>query len=116
MRQTERVAGYTSVGQASDFRDDIVRVFEVEGVHVAVVRHDGRYYAFEGICPHAGYSFDWTRVRQGDTIVCSSHYSFFELETGMVLNGPATDDLAQYGVRLDGDDVMVSTEPPERRT
>jgi nitrite reductase/ring-hydroxylating ferredoxin subunit len=104
------MTAFARVAGLEDFREDIVRVFDVEGVPVAVVLHEGKFYAFEGHCPHSGYPFDWTRVRQGTMIVCSSHYSFFELETGQVLQGPATDDLAQYEVRVEGEDVKVSTD------
>lgn len=97
------------MGKATDFKDGLVRTFDVGGESVAVVRHEGRFYAFAGRCSHSGYSFDWTRVRPGDMIVCSSHFSFFELATGKALDGPATEDLAVYEVRMEGEDVIVST-------
>jgi nitrite reductase/ring-hydroxylating ferredoxin subunit len=102
------------VASVGDFRDDFVRAFDVDGVYVAVVRHNGQYYAFDGHCTHADYSFDWTRIRQDDLILCSSHYSWFELATGKAIDGPATEDLAVYEVRVEGDDVLVDPEPVSR--
>jgi 3-phenylpropionate/trans-cinnamate dioxygenase ferredoxin subunit len=101
------VAEFVRVASLGDLKDDLIRVFDVDGTPVAVVQHEGRLYAFEGHCPHSGYSFDWSRIRQGEFVICSSHYSFFELETGKNVDGPATDDLAQYAVRIEGDDVLV---------
>jgi nitrite reductase/ring-hydroxylating ferredoxin subunit len=105
------MAGYVRVASVSDFREDFVRTFDVDGVHVGVVRHEGRFYAFSGYCTHARYSFDWTRVRPDDLIVCSSHYSWFELATGKAIDGPATEDLLIYNVRVEGDDVLVDPDP-----
>jgi 3-phenylpropionate/trans-cinnamate dioxygenase ferredoxin subunit len=101
------------VARVADIREDIIRTFEVDGAPVAVVKHDGRFYAFEGRCTHSGYPFDWSRIRPGDLVACSSHFSYFELATGKVLNGPATDDLQVYDVRIDGEDVLVCSEPRE---
>ena len=103
--------GYVRVAAVSDFREGYVRCFDVDGVDVGVVSHQGRFYAFAGHCTHARYSFDWTRVRPDDLIVCSSHYSWFELATGKALEGPATEDLAVYNVRVEGEDVLVDLQP-----
>jgi nitrite reductase/ring-hydroxylating ferredoxin subunit len=103
------LAEYVVVAKVSDFREDIVRVFKVGDEDVAVVSHGGRFHAFQGYCSHAAYSFNYTRVRPGDQILCSSHFAWFDLATGKVLGGPAGEDLAQYDVRVEGDDVLVSS-------
>jgi 3-phenylpropionate/trans-cinnamate dioxygenase ferredoxin subunit len=54
---------------------------------------------------------NYTRIRDGDRILCSSHFAWFDLRTGKVLSGPTEKDLAQYPVRIEGDDVLVSSEP-----
>ena len=105
------MTGYTCVGNVTDFRDGIVRVFPVDDLEIAVVSHEDRFYAFQGYCTHAAYSFNYTRVRPGALILCSSHFAWFELATGKVLNGPASEDLARYQVRVEGGDVLVWTKP-----
>ena len=104
----------TTVGNVSDFQEGLVRVFDVEGVKIAVVRHRDEFHALEGTCTHADYSFNYTRVRPGDVILCSSHMAVFDLATGRTHNWPGLDDLRLFPVRVEGDAVIVSNEalPP----
>ena len=60
--------GFQRVAAASEFTDSLVRVFVVDGIDVAVVRHAGRFYAVTGACPHANYLFNYTRIRPEDRI------------------------------------------------
>jgi nitrite reductase/ring-hydroxylating ferredoxin subunit len=103
------MADFQRVADISDFSEGLVRVYAVHGVDVAVVRHQGEFYAFSGRCPHAGYVLNYTRVRPEDRILCSSHMALFDLRTGKVLSGPTDQDLCLYAVRVDGEDVYVST-------
>lgn len=96
------------VAAVDDFSDGLVRVFTVEGTDVAIVSHEGRFYAFSGRCPHAGYVLNYTRVRPGDRILCSSHMAAFDLKTGCVLAGPTDKNLQLYEVRIEAADVYVS--------
>jgi 3-phenylpropionate/trans-cinnamate dioxygenase ferredoxin subunit len=100
---------YHRVGSVSHFSEGLVRTFTVAGMDVAVVSHEDSFYAFSGRCPHANYLLNYTRVRPGDRILCSSHFASFELKTGKVLDGPTNTDLCVYAVRVEGDDVFVST-------
>lgn len=100
--------GYELVGKVSDFRDSIVRVVEIDGAEVAVVNHKGRFYAFSGRCTHENYSFNYTRVRPGNVIICSSHIAVFDLATGKYVGGQPAEDLSRYDVRVDGEAVFVS--------
>jgi nitrite reductase/ring-hydroxylating ferredoxin subunit len=105
------MAGFHRVGSVGDFIEGLVRVFQVEGIHVAVVTYGGRFYAFSGLCPHAHYNLNYTRVRDGSRILCSSHFAWFDLATGRVLSGPAEENLTQYPVHVQGEDVLVSATP-----
>ena len=102
--------GFQRVGAVSEFSDSLVRVFKVEGFDVAVVRHDGEWYALTGSCPHARYLFNYTRIRPEDRIFCSSHGAWFDLKSGKVLGGPTDEDLCVYQVQVQGDDVLVSVD------
>jgi nitrite reductase/ring-hydroxylating ferredoxin subunit len=103
--------GFHRVGSVTDFSEGLVRVFPVEDVHIAVVTYGGRFHAFSGLCPHAHYNLNYTRVREDSRILCSSHFAWFDLATGQVLSGPTEDDLTQYPVRVEGEDVLVSPKP-----
>jgi 3-phenylpropionate/trans-cinnamate dioxygenase ferredoxin subunit len=102
--------GFQRVAAASEFSDSLVRVFKVEGVDVAVVRHEGQFYAVTGACPHAAYLFNYTRIRPEDRIFCSSHGAWFDLKTGKVLGGPTNTNLCVYPTRVEGDNVYVSVD------
>ena len=102
---------YVSVGRVADFREGIVRVFELESGPVAVVQHAGAFYGFSGRCSHEDHSFNYTRVRPGDRIICSSHLAVFELATGKVIAWPELEPLAVFDVRVEGDEVLVSNRP-----
>ena len=104
---------FVRVARISELQEGLVRVFNVEGLDVAVVKHEGRFYAFEGRCPHAGYSFNYTRVKPGDRIICSSHFAIFELATGRLLAGPLEEGLKLYEVKVEEDEVLVCTETKE---
>lgn len=66
---------------------------------------DGEYKAFTAVCTHQGCLV--TKVENG-RIVCPCHGSAFDAATGEVLQGPATQPLAEKTVTLDGDSLSVS--------
>lgn len=42
------------VGHAEEFDDDVRKGVHFDGCEVFVFRHNGKYYAYENKCPHAG--------------------------------------------------------------
>jgi nitrite reductase/ring-hydroxylating ferredoxin subunit len=105
------MATFHRVASVADFQDGLVRVFPVDGIEIAVVRHEGVWHGFSGRCPHANYLLNFTRVKPEDRILCSSHMALFDLHTGCVISGPTDEGLKRYPVQVAGDDVMVSNEP-----
>jgi 3-phenylpropionate/trans-cinnamate dioxygenase ferredoxin subunit len=103
--------GFQRVGSVSDFSEGLVRAFPVDGVDIGVVRYGGRFYAFGARCPHENYLMNYTRIREGGRVLCSSHFAWFDLATGKVISGPTEKDLTQYPVRVEGADVFVSATP-----
>ena len=105
------MAEFHRIGSVKDFSEGLVRCFPVNDVDIGVVNFGGRFYAFDGRCPHENYLMNYTRIRDGDRILCSSHFAWFDLHTGKVLSGPTEEDLRQFPVRIEGDDVLVSSQP-----
>ena len=103
--------GFHRVGSVSDFAEGLVRVFPVDGVDIGVVSYGGRFHAFSGRCPHENYLMNYTRIREGGRLLCSSHFAWFDLATGKVLSGPTENDLVRYAVHVEGGDVLVSATP-----
>ena len=84
------------------------RAFEIEGQSILVVNLDGKVYAMSNICTH-----EYAELVNGfvleDAITCPLHLSRFKVETGEVLNPPATKPLRTFTTVVQGNDVFVET-------
>jgi 3-phenylpropionate/trans-cinnamate dioxygenase ferredoxin component len=93
-------------------RDDLApgtaRCFDVDTHRIALVRIGDDFYALDDRCSHADYSLSegdvWEDERE---IECPKHGSTFSLITGEPRTLPATQPVAVYATRVDGDDVSV---------
>src|SRR3984893_15564287 len=80
---------WTRALQEADLPDDSPTAVEAEGRQVMLYRHDGRLYAIDNICSHAGGLLSRGPVE--DLIVtCPLHGSRFALADGCVARGPAS--------------------------
>lgn len=82
------------------------RSVEVDGVVVAVCNVDGKFYAFDGTCPHAGGPLGDGFVN-GDTLTCPWHGWQFNVKSGACT---FADDmvLEKYQVTQNGDQLEIS--------
>jgi 3-phenylpropionate/trans-cinnamate dioxygenase ferredoxin component len=72
-------------------------------LRISIARVGARLYGFDGLCTHAGCPLSGGLLT-GTTLMCQCHGSRFDVTTGAVLNGPATEALNVYEVRaVDGD-------------
>jgi len=83
----------------------------VDGTDVAVVRSGDDLYAIADECSHAAIALSEGEV-EGCEIECWLHGSRFDLRTGKPTGPPATEPVAIYPVRVDGDDVLVDVTAP----
>src|SRR5512133_272568 len=74
-------------------------------LRIAIARVNGDLYAFEDLCTCAQQACPLSGgLLTGTTVMCQCHGSRFDIATGAVINGPATDALIVYEVHeLDGD-------------
>ncbi len=75
-------------------------VVEVEGVSIGVVFADGRWWAAQGRCSHAGCAFSSDGEMEGTVLICNRDGSEFDVRTGEVLRPPAVDPITVYGTRV----------------
>jgi 3-phenylpropionate/trans-cinnamate dioxygenase ferredoxin subunit len=84
------------------------RRFDLGPHRIALVRIEEDFYAIGDVCSHEDYS-----LSEGEVLVdaceieCWKHGSMFDLRTGEPSSLPATKPVPVYGVRIEGDDVMV---------
>jgi 3-phenylpropionate/trans-cinnamate dioxygenase ferredoxin component len=83
----------------------------VEDTAVAVVRDGDDWYAVYDECSHAAVPLSEGDV-EGNLIECWLHGSQFDMRTGKPTSLPATEPVAIYPVRVEGDDVLVDVESP----
>ncbi len=98
---------FVTVGPADDIDEGGVMAYEAEGRQVAVARADGALYAFSDICTHRNCTLS-TGELDGTEIECECHGSVFDIATGVVVNGPATDPIETFDVREEDGNVQVN--------
>ncbi len=102
------MADFIKLFKTSDLPAGHIKTIFVGGKRLAVANVEGKYFAVDDACTHAGCSLGGEGYVDGNTITCGCHGSGFDLATGKVLTLPATVDLTAYEVKVEGEDVMVS--------
>jgi len=86
-----------------------MEAFSVNGHEVLLVcAEGGAVRAFQGMCPHQDISLAEGKF-DGEKIICRAHLWQFAACNGKGIN-PADCALAEYPVKLEGDDILVKTE------
>lgn len=97
---------FTTVGKAAAVADGELEAFDAGGTQVAVANVRGTYYAFDDTCTHQQCSLANGDLK-GTTLTCACHGSEFDVTTGEVLGPPATEPVATYPVKVEGEDLQV---------
>ena len=100
------MASFVKVAKADEVPIGGGRSVRVAGKQIGLFQVEGKYYAIDNTCPHAGGPLSEGDV-EGTVVECPWHGSRFNLETGKVLYGPALADVACYAVRREGDDIEI---------
>jgi 3-phenylpropionate/trans-cinnamate dioxygenase ferredoxin subunit len=93
----------------SEVPDEGALGVEIDDTPVAIVRTGSEIFALRDVCSHAEVALSEGEVYD-HTIECWLHGSCFDLRTGKPTNPPATQPVATYRVKIEGDDVYVSLE------
>ena len=78
-----------------------------DGQRICLVRDDDRVYAVADRCPHRDFALSGGDIVAPCILECPWHGARFDIRTGRVVEGPATDDLATFSVRVVGEEVFV---------
>ena len=99
MPETIRIASVSDVPPGSG------REYVAGGRVIALYHVDGRFYALDGVCPHAGGPLG-QGVVSGSIVTCPWHGWQFDVTTGRhCLNSRLQQ--ASFAVSVEGDDVFV---------
>ena len=96
---------FVRVASFADLVEGRGQIVTVQGIKIALFRHEGSVYAIKNQCPHMGGDLGEGSLT-GDIVRCPWHGWRFSVKTG---KNPAAEVVAvrTYEVRVDGDDVLV---------
>lgn len=100
---------FTKVCTLDDLWEGEMEPFTVNGHEIVVVcAEGGEIKAFQGVCPHQDIALAEGQF-DGKKLICRAHLWQFDAATGKGIN-PDDCALAEYPVKIDGDDVYVETD------
>jgi len=94
------------IGNVRDVAAGQMRAFDVAGTKVDVANAGGHLYALENTCTHRGCSLASGKL-EGTTVTCPCHGSQFDVTSGAVLRGPATQPVRSRSVQIAGEDLLI---------
>lgn len=98
------------VGKEADISPGGMQKCTVNGLDILIVNADGRYYATDDTCTHAGASLSEGTLKDGCVAVCGWHKAEFDCTTGKLLKFPVTiRDLGSYKVTTESGNLFVET-------
>jgi 3-phenylpropionate/trans-cinnamate dioxygenase ferredoxin subunit len=99
-------AAFTRAVRASELANNSSVAVEVNGKSILVWKSQEKIGAVINKCSHADEKLECGRIKNG-WIACPAHGARFVLETGKVLNHPATKDIETFPVRVVDDWIEV---------
>jgi 3-phenylpropionate/trans-cinnamate dioxygenase ferredoxin component len=99
---------FRALDDASKLPDNYVNPYYLEDLkrRVSVARAGSKLYAFDDLCKHEGCPLS-AGLLTGTTLMCQCHGSKYDITSGAVLRGPATEPLATYEVREQDGKIQV---------
>ena len=91
-----------TLGPGDAIPNDFVVPYYLEALkrRISVARVDDRLYAFDDLCTCAEKPCPLSGgLLTGTTLMCQCHGSRFDITSGAVINGPATEELHLYAVQ-----------------
>ena len=108
---------WVTIGAVDDVEPGKLRGVQLDDLWLAVAKlQDGPLAAFQEWCTHEECQLSEGDL-EGERVVCYCHGAEFDIRTGAVLAGPATEPIEIYEIRaLDGElQVLVEAAPESVR-
>lgn len=97
---------FVKVAKTSDLAEDETMLVEVGDERIVLSNIGGMLYAIGEVCTHVEGPLSDGVVEDGK-VECPWHRSWFDLRTGEATSPPADEAVPRYGVRIEGDEVLV---------
>lgn len=75
------MAEFHAVCRVEDIVEGRAKAVEIDGLRIAIFRHEGNFHALLGRCPHANGPMAMGWIEEGEA-VCPLHRWRFKLSTG----------------------------------
>ena len=95
-----------SIAQKNDLKPGQGIQVPLEEKILAVFNIEGKFYAMDDTCTHAGASLAEGAIA-GGVVTCPWHGATFDIVTGAALSDPAYEGVKTYNVKVEGDEVFV---------
>ncbi len=97
---------FVPVAVKGEVTPGLMKAVQVNSTHILLINLAGDYYAIGNICKHQGCPLS-AGILMGEIIVCACHNSRYNVKTGAVVGGPATEPEPTYEVQVDRDQILV---------
>ena len=100
------MSDFVKVASTSEISKGKMKGFEVKGNKLLIANVNGKYYSVCSICPHRKGPLQEGELN-GNNVTCPWHGSEFDITSGKVTKGPATENIKKYEVKVDGKDILI---------
>ncbi|MGQ9722997.1 MAG: Rieske (2Fe-2S) protein [Candidatus Jordarchaeum sp.] len=107
--------GFVKVAETSEVPTGKMKMVKVEGKEILITNVNGKYYAIVNKCTHRGGDLSKGSL-SGNIVTCPRHKATFDVTSGKVVSGPKVPlgpkikDEPSYKVKVEGKDILVSTD------
>lgn len=98
---------FVAVAKVEEVPAGKTKAVTVGGLSILLANSGGTLFAVSNLCSHADEKLECGRMKNG-WIACPIHGARFDLETGEPMNPPATQPIATYEVRVEGDTIEIA--------
>ena len=108
--------GFEDVAPRSALGDgELLGAVLSDGTPVCLYNDRGTIGAVHDVCTHAEFQMSDGILHGDGTLECVWHGARYECRTGAVRRGPATEPLAVFETRVDGDRILVAPRTHQER-
>ena len=93
---------FVKVAQTGEIAPGTGKVVEADGKRIAIFYVDGTFFAIDDTCTLS------EEMIVGTEVTCPRHGAVFDVTSGAVLGPPASLSVANYAVRVEGENLEIA--------